>query len=83
MKRLIYTLFLASAALCAGCTKGDDPAPSGPRVPTASEYKALLEKRAASVDGANINVRQEVSRFENASDTEKLDLYSRVQSLVR
>ena len=52
-------------------------------VPTSDDYKKLLEKRKASVDGANINVLQEVGKFEKATDEEKRELYKKVKALVK
>lgn len=84
MKRIMYSLAIAASAFCLGCGKSDEPAPSSePYTPSAAEYKTLLEKRASSVDGANINIRQEVGKFENASPSEKRDRYNRVKSLVK
>lgn len=84
MKRIMYSLAIAVSAFCLGCGKSDEPTPSPePYTPSTAAYKALLEKRAASVDGANINIRQEVGKFENASAAEKRELYNKVNSLVK
>ena len=84
MKRIVYSLAIAGLAFCLGCGKSDEPAPTAePYTPSTAAYKSLLEKRAASVDGANINLRQEVGRFENASAAEKRELYDKVNSLVK
>ena len=58
------------------CGGGDAP-------PTPEEYRVLLEQRVASVDGADINIRQEVCRFENATDEEKFELYDKAKSLTK
>lgn len=86
MKKLIYTTSLIASLFIVGCGSEEERAPQQvvqPSVPSVSAYRTLLEKRAASVDGANINVRQEVGKYENASDEEKRELYSKVESLVR
>ena len=84
MKRIMYLLAIAVSALCLGCGKSDGPVPpSEPYTPSAAEYKALLEKRVSSPGGANINIRQEVGKFENASAAEKRELYNKVNSLVK
>ena len=89
MKRIIYSLMTAAVVFCVGCgQKERGAAPSStetlqPTVPTEGQYRALLEKRAASVDGANINIKQEVSKYANASDAEKRELYNKVKALVK
>jgi len=84
MKRIMYSLAIAASAFCLGCGKSDKPVPSSKQyTPSAAEYKALLEKRVSSPGGANINIRQEVSKFENASAAEKRELYNKVNSLVK
>lgn len=83
MKRIMYLLAIAVSALCLGCGKSEPDTPREPYTPSTAEYKALLEKRVSSVDGANINIRLEVGKFENASPSEKRDLYNRVNSLVK
>jgi hypothetical protein len=68
-----------------GCGRSEEPRESvvyNP-VPSVSEYRQVLEKRIASSDGANINVRQEVNAFENASDAEKREMYNRAKNLAR
>lgn len=85
------TIFVASvvtlALFCAGCGNGNSSSGSdsakNPLVPNASQYRALLEKRISSTDGANINIRQEMSRFESASEAEKLVLFNRASELAR
>lgn len=95
MKKLIYSLVLASSVLCIGCSQEErDPleelredlrkaAEEAARVPASSEYRALLERRKTSVDGANINILQEVSKFENATDEEKRKLYDQAKAFVK
>ena len=114
MKKLIYSLVLASSVLCIGCNKEESTPAEPPKaavkaaeaavkaaeaakkaaeaagaltssesVPTSSEYRALLDGRKASVGGANINILQEVSKFENATDEEKRNLYKKVKELVK
>jgi len=100
MKKLIYSLVLASSVLCIGCRQEErDPleelredlrkaavrkaAEEAARVPASSEYRALLERRKTSVDGANINILQEVSKFENATDEEKRKLYDQAKAFVK
>lgn len=77
MKRIMYSLAIAASAFCLGCGKSE------PDTPSAAEYKAILEKRVSSPGGANINIRQEVSRFQNASDAEKRELYNRAKAFVK
>ena len=84
MKKIMYSLAIAASAFCLGCGKSDEPTPSSePYTPSAAEYKALLEKRVSSPGGANINIRQEVSRFQNADDAEKRELYGRAKAFVK
>lgn len=84
MKRIMYVFAIAASAFCLGCGNSDKPSPSPqPETPSTAAYKALLEKRATSVDGANINIRQEVGKFENASPAEKCALFNKVKSLVK
>ena len=53
-------------------------------VPTSDDYKKLLEKRKASVDGLKGDtIKQEVDRFERATDKEKRELYKKVKALVK
>ena len=98
MKEIIYSLIVASCVFCAGCQKEEEKNPVAAAAEAVAagrdaaareaarslyEYKALLEKRAASVDGANINIKLEVSKFEKASDAEKRELYNSVKDLVK
>lgn len=80
MKKLIYITSLIVLLFFIGC--GDDSQPRSSSVQPVSEYKKLLEKRVDSVDGANINIRKEVSRYENASDEDKRSLYKKVEDIV-
>ena len=77
MKRIMYLLTIAASAFCLGCGESE------PDTPSTSEYKALLEKRASSVGGAKINIRQEISKFEKASPAKKRELYRTQESLAR
>ena len=81
--KIIYKLIVATLMLCAGCgdKKPEESKPTPP--PPVADYKALLEKRASSVDGANINIMQEVGRYEKATDEEKRELYNKVKALVK
>ena len=86
--KIVFKLIVATLMLCAGCGEKEDapidnPPPPPPVIPTVGDYKALLEKRASSVDGANINIMQEVGKYEKASDEEKKDLYNKVKALVK
>ena len=88
MKEITYLLIIAVCVFCAGCGKEEEKNPvataaKAVATPTTAEYKALLERRAASVDGAIINIKLEVSKFENASDAEKRELYNSVKDLVK
>lgn len=84
MKRIMYSLAIAASAFCLGCGKSEEPpTPSTPRTPSAAEYKALLEKRASSVDGVKINIWQEVGKFEKATPDEKRYLYKIQESLAK
>ena len=74
---------VAAAAAEAVKSYADAAAREAARAVDPAEYKALLEKRAASVDGANINIKLEVSKFEKASDAEKRELYNSVKDLVK
>ena len=83
MKRIMYSLAITASMFCLGCGQSEpDPMPE-PSTPSKAEYKALLEKRVSSVDGANINILQELSKFDNASPAEKRELYNKVKSLVK
>ena len=54
------------------------------RVPTSDDYKKLLEKRKASVDGLKDDtIKQAVDKFERATDKEKRELYKKVKALVK
>lgn len=85
MNKIICIIASVSSILILGCGKSEEkyeivvPDP----VPTASDYRQVLEKRITSSDGANINVRQEVNAFENASDAEKREMYNRAKNLAR
>ena len=84
--KIIYHLIVAALVLCAGCGEKEpprEPQPTSPTTPSVADYKALLEKRASSVDGANINIMQEVGKYENATDEEKRELYNKVKALVK
>ena len=88
--KIIYNLIVAALVLCAGCTKEETPEAKAPEkrppielpTPSVGAYKKLLEKRESSVGGANINIMQEVSKYQNASDAEKRQLYDQVKALV-
>ena len=85
MKRIVYALIVTATVICAGCEKREptlgDSAPQKP--PSVLEYKKLLERRVSSVDGAKINIPQEVSTYQNASDDEKMRLFTEKQNLIR
>ena len=87
--KMIYKLIVAALMLCAGCGDKTDapvqppPPPPPPPPPSVAAYKALLEKRAASVDGANINIMKEVGRYEKATDEEKRELHNKVKALAK
>jgi len=83
MKKIMYSLAIAASAFCLGCEKSEPDTPPEPHTPSTAEYKALLEKRVSSVKGAEINIRQEVGKFENASSAEKRKLYETQKSLAR
>lgn len=82
MKRIMYLFAIGALVLCQGCGEEPNVPHQSSATPTTAAYKALLEKRKSSVGGANINIRQEVSKFQNASDAEKRDLYNQVNALV-
>ena len=85
--KIIYHLIVAALVLCAGCGDKKDASegqqPPSPTTPSVADYKVLLEKRASSVDGANINIMQEVGNYEKATDEEKRELYNKVKALVK
>lgn len=83
MNRIMYLLAIAVSALCLGCGRSEPDTLPEPYTPSTAEYKALLEKRASSVSGVKINIRQEVGKFENASSAEKRELYKMQESLAR
>lgn len=79
--KIIYILAIVSSILVIGCRKKEEK-PSDP-VRTTTEYRELLEKRITSPNGANINVRQEVNTYENASDAEKRKMYDQAKELAK
>ena len=81
MKRIIYAATILSLLLFAGC--GKDESKPAPEVPSAADYTKLLEQRKASVDGAVIDVPQEVWKYQNASDEEKVMIFNKVKALVK
>ena len=85
MKEIIGSSALAVMVFCLGCGKSDETSTTDRQytTPSTAAYRALLEKRAASVGGADINIRQETSRFENASDEEKCELYRRAEGFAQ
>jgi len=87
MNRILFALTIASSLIVAGCGEGEDPQPTAqspaPHVPTVAEYRQILEKRISSTDGANINVRQEIGKFEKASDADKISMYKKVKDLAK
>ena len=74
MKTIIYISAIGLSMLLAGC--GDD-------VPTSDEYRGMLQKRTSSVNGANINVKMEVDKYEASDDATKKALYDNVERLTR
>lgn len=81
MKRIICTVTLLSTFLFAGC--GNDGSKPAPQVPSAADYTKLLEKRKASPDGGDFEIPQEVYKFQNASDEEKIRIFNKVKELVK
>lgn len=88
MNKLLCVCAIATSLFVVGCG-GDDDAPqssdssSESKVPTSLEYRQVLEKRIASPDGANINIRQEIGKFENATDEDKRLMFKKVSDLAK
>ena len=95
MKNLICSLVLSASVFYIGCQKEEEnpvaaaaesvkaAEEAAAKVPTSEEYRALLERRKASVRSVNVNIWQEVGKFEKATDEEKRELYNKVKELVR
>lgn len=86
MRNIILVALAATVGFIAGCGSGEDHSDEVAKRPSAhssAEYRALLEKRASSVDGAKFDIRREVGKYENASEPEKIELYERVEKLVK
>ena len=95
MKKLICSLVLSASVFYIGCQKEEKnpvaaaaesvkaAAEEEAKVPTSEEYRALLERRKDSVRSVNVNIWQEVGKFEKATDEEKRELYNKVKALVR
>lgn len=88
MNKFFCAFTIAVSLLVVGCSGDDDdtqvPEPSQEsKAPTVSEYRQVLEKRIASPDGANINIRQEIGKFENASDEVKRLIFKKVSDLAK
>lgn len=85
MSKPLYMYAIVLALLACGCGEKDrSETPIAPDpVPTVSAFRQILEKRISSADGAEINVRQEVGKFENASDAEKRKMFEAAKNLAR
>ena len=83
-KRIIYVIALASSVILTGCGNEEaTPVEKTTKVPTSAAYRKLLEKRVSSTRGADINIMQEMSKFERATDVEKGELFKRAESFVK
>lgn len=81
MKNLFAILASTVVAcfLLGGCS---EPLQSSqPKVPTAAEYRALLERRIRSSGGADIDVQKAVSEYKNSSDEKKKSLYQNAEKM--
>lgn len=84
MKKIFKVALLAFSVILAGCGEsGEGGAVSNQcKPPSVSEYRTLLERRQASSGGVTINIRREISQYENLSDDEKIEQYNKVKALV-
>lgn len=82
MRNIILVALAATVGFIAGCGSGEVDA-KRPSAHSSAEYRALLENLASSVDGATFDIRREVWKYENASESEKIEMYERVEKLVK
>lgn len=88
MKHVGLAIILSTSAVVCGCDAHEKkPIPATPpapeKTPAAELYRALLEKRVRSCDGADINIMKEVSRYKNSSNDEKTALYKKAEALLK
>lgn len=97
MRTFIYVLIIAGSVCNVGCSEetpsqkaemslekaARDVATNAVTVIGVEEYRRLLEKRKKSVGGAEINIMQEVRKFERASEDERRELFKKAKELAR
>lgn len=85
MKGIVAAVAVIGSVMLAGC--GESPTPRAENqsgeVATVADYKAKLQKRVNSVDGADIDVPKMVAEYERASQEERVRLYKKAEELAR
>ena len=83
MKSITYMVAIIGAMFFAGCGDHGSKEEQPVKAPTAAQFEDLLKKRKASSGGGDFDIPKEMWKYQNMTDKEKIEIFKKVESLVK
>ena len=83
MKGITCMAALIGAMFFAGCGEPGSKEEKSVKAPTAAQFEDLLKKRKESSGGGDFDIPKELWKYQNLAEEEKIELYKKVEALVK